>query len=243
MKNREKNRVRKHNRVGKYIRNIMLLMCVAMLAGILMPGVRAEAASKKAKAVKAYKEYLGQSVIYPWEDSSMGWKTSDCKFALAYVDSDVVPELVVFNFRSGSFNGYYTLLTYKEGKVSVVATPTQLGISFGYYKKKGILMGGHYYTHPQGGPGSSNTYYKLKKGEIASELMKGVYEPDEYYKRTKKEYHYSFSPAGEWGDTKNITKTQFNKKLKKFVGSTKMTEDSSMKFYKNTAANRKRYLK
>lgn len=224
--------------------NILLLMCIALLVGILLPRVQTEAASKKTKALKAYKQYLAQSVIYPWGgDSSFEWKTSYSRFALAYVDNDAVPELVVFNLQSGRTNGYFTLLTYKDGKVSVVATPTQLGESFGYYKKKGIFMGYHYFTHPQGGPGSTNTYYKLKKAKIVSELMKGVYEPDEFYKRTKKEYHYIFSPTGAWEDSRNITKIRFNKKLKKFVGSTKMTKDSSMKFRKNTSANRRKYLR
>lgn len=51
MKHSEKNKAR------QYVRNIMMLMCVAMLAGILMPGVRAEAGAKK-EALKAYSTWL-----------------------------------------------------------------------------------------------------------------------------------------------------------------------------------------
>lgn len=38
--------------------NILMLLCLTLLVGILLPGVHTEAASKKTKALKAYTAFL-----------------------------------------------------------------------------------------------------------------------------------------------------------------------------------------
>ena len=173
-----------------------------------------QAASQKSMALKAYNQFLSKTYI-DWESGYV--ETKNCSFALAYVDKDNVPELLVVGAGKPVYHasGYGRLYTYKNGKVVQVA---KIRDGFRYYKKTGIYIAtsflwgqiDHYMK-------LSGTSTKEKLGSFAS---------------------YKTTYSDEKGKT--ISKSAFQKKLKKLVGKKKPV---IAKAYKNTSANRKKYLK
>ena len=198
------------------IRNVFLaFLCAAVLAGI-WPGVQAEAASVKSKARKAYQKMLTQKSI-TWGDGKTLISAGDCRFGLVYIDNNSVPELVLIAGKGADHvGGFYAVYTYRNGRVMSVA---QIRDGFGYYKKKGIFTS---YTALHG---EYETYFRLVKGKATAKLRKETYYDTLYY---------------DGVSDKQITQKVFNRKLKKLVGSTKLTIP---RFYKNTKANRKKYIK
>lgn len=196
-----------------FIRCLFLFMTAALL--VCAQGMNAEAASPKTKAVKAYKKFLSQKTI-KWDDENKV-KTSKCKFGLIYIDNNSVPELFVDGSSAGvnHIMGGYKLYTYKNGKVKAVCNITD---TFSYYKKTGIFVTGTFLY------GEYHAYRKLS-GSSEKLLL-----------RTETLYETKYFDSKE----KELTKAQFNKKLKKLVGKKKV---SIPKCYKNTAKNRKKYLK
>lgn len=216
-----------------------LLIILALAALLLAPASTANAAGKKSKALKAYKTFLSKSAAAWGGSSGTSVALRKCKFALAYIDKDSVPELILYSGSNSHADGYYALYTYKNGRVTYV---NNLMDGFAYYKKKGLYCSIH------SGTGGYETYYhKLSSGKTAYKL----YSQDEttinwdlnrdgkitvnYRKVTKAKTPMYTST------TKAITKSAFQKQLKKLVGSTKKT--TIKKYYSNTASNRKKYLK
>lgn len=195
-------------------KNILMLLCVALLAGILLPGVQTEAASKKTKALKAYKKLLASDSI---EFSSRGSvNPSDYSFALVYIDNNSVPELVIWGNQPHSL---YAVYTYKNGKAKFLQNT---GDGFGYYKKKGIFAGGLFSSY------ACENYFKLSAGKSIKRFSITEYNGFASYQRYQSNKEVS------------ITKAKFKRQLKKLVGSTK--ETTNITWHKNTVANRKKYL-
>lgn len=206
---------------------------ILLLAGLFILvfscSITSQAASQKTKAKKAYRTMLAKKYIY-----KDGWRmtTKNCDFALAYIDNDSVPELLVYNSDDiPHMGGYGMLYTYSKGKVKYV---TGLAMderkTLGYYKQKGIL------TDAYAQQGYKSEYYiRLKSGKTTSVLCK--------------EYKYNFR-SDKWklssykklssGKLKSASKSSFNKSLKSYVKTRKFTK---FKFYKNTSKNRTKYLK
>lgn len=201
-----------------------LMMLVILVLAALLP-LNVQAASAKSKAIKAYKAFLAQDTI-PWgtDDYYTAVPTKRCSFSLVYIDKNSVPELVVQSGYVTHVAGFGVVFTYKNGMVQPVNN-IHLDGDFYYYKKKGI-----YASSYLGAGRESYEYYKLSdltstgKVSEAKDIMSG----DKFYYRITD------------GNTKSITGKKFNSLLKNLVGSTKKTK---AKFYKNTAANRKKRLK
>ena len=187
---------------------IILLWVFAICLAI--PCVKAEAAPAKKKAVKAYKEFLAKDKI-AWD---AGWEVpaSECSFAIAYIDKDNIPELVLHNNSVAHAGGYGRIFTYKNGKVTRVGTADIDGGKFYYYKKKGIFIS----CYVNGGV--FDNYRQITKGKIVHKLQKGKATFD-----NKTRYYNA--------KNKELSKSAFQKQLKKLVGSKKKT---SAKFYMNT---------
>lgn len=200
----------------KRICKTFLILLFLFVIGGLLPGSQAQAASQKTKALKAYKKLLTQKNIQ-WNSNGVIVKSANCKFALAYIDNNSVPELVLFGGSGLNHGtGFYSVYTYQGGKVKRVANIRD-GIVF--YKKKGIFVS---YTQLHG---EYESYLKLSKAKTKMKLRTETYYDTVYYE----------------GETeKKISKSMFEKKLKRLVGSTKV---SVPKFYNNTKADRKKYLK
>lgn len=195
----------------------MLLLLLVMLFTLSIT-VTASAASYKTKAIKAYKTFLAKSKIrvnngYGNESLS----TSKLKFALVYLDNDTIPELIAYDLHGGTWYRHF-IFAYKKGKVKQISQMNSNYFAVKYYKKKGVLC-------CQQCDGKNEYYYVRVKGTKRTDIL---------YKRGSKYYKC----VGY--NRKSVTKSKFNSLLKKYVGSTKTTK---IRYYKNTAANRKKYLK
>lgn len=220
-------------------RNVFMLMCLLLLAAVLIPGRSVQAASGKKKALKAYSQFLSQSTVR-WGQSTRPVTLSKCSFALAYIDKDSVPELILSsNGETSHADGYYQLYTYKKGKV---VRMDNLMDGAAYYKKKGVYCSSH-----SGTGGFEEYYFKISKGKAVYKLYAMDEKPIGFdvnkdgrigwnYERVTK----ARSPFYQ-SSTKKISKKEFQKQLKKLVGKTKKT--IVKKYYKNTAVNRKTRLR
>lgn len=202
---------------GSILKKILMLMCIAVLTGILTPGIPTQAMSSRKRALKAYEQMLSAKTMTGYS----GWGTIDTEnvsFVVIDVDGDKVPELLVAG------DGYYAagvgaLYTWKAGKVVTVGVFPE---AFGYYKKKGIFVESHM-VRTAGGV-ESISYHRLKKGKSSLFLTA-------YKKGNSMKYYNSRG--------RQISRTKFKKQLKKTVGSSKCR---SVKLYRNTEKNRRKYL-
>lgn len=211
----------------KKTRITILLTTLLLLFAFAMP---ASAASTKSKALKAYKKLLAQKEItfvksIDGTTTKESFPTSKMKFALVYLDNNTVPELVIDNLDNIPIMYYgeigfscfgNAVFTYKGGKLKQLDVYTSNWRLTKVYKKKGVFYSNN--THHK----KEAIYYYIK-GTKTIDI--GYFSPVMYYKN---------------GAFKPIKKSAFQKLLKKYVGSTKATK---IKYYKNTAANRKKYLK
>lgn len=218
----------------KIIMGILLLSCICIL------GQPVQAATQKSKALKAYKTFLSKNTVTWHSYSPKEINLKKCKFALAYIDKDSIPELILYSAGNANSHadGYYELYTFKNGKVKFV---TNLMDGFSCYKKKGIFCAVH-----EGTGGYARYYYKLSQGKAVYKFLSvsekkanmdlngdgriGVY----YDKVTK-----ARTPLYE-SATVRVSKTAFNRDLKKIVGNAK---NKTVKYYSNTRANRAKRLK
>lgn len=200
-----------------------LLFAVLVCCVFIGSSTQVEAASSKAKALIAYKSMLSSKAKLMkytcYEKEYMNLK-KDVTFALAYINNDSVPELIL--------NVYDTqyLFTYKGGKLKKVgesflqwhSAPT-----FVYYRKTGVFRSVEFFDDS-----SWQNFYTLKNGKQSRIVGKEL-------AGSKVVKYY----AGANG--KKISKASFSKLLKNKVKNTKAT---TIKVYRlNTAANRKKYLK
>lgn len=213
------------------------LLILALIIA-LIPAMPSEAASKKSKAIAAYKKMLSKSTVtvvpktVPRRRGSKTYKPANAKnvcFTLAYINNDSVPELILVDLA----RDYYGIWTYKNGKVVNLKfvinfqEPGYYNKAAGFYRKTGILT--EYSAYPRGGYGRD--YYKISNGKAIELFSIGKinkYSPVEY------------SIANSDGTYKSISRWAFNKKLKAYVGKTKFAQ---YYFFRNTASNRKKYLK
>ncbi len=213
------------------------LLILALIIA-LIPAMPSEAASKKSKAIAAYKKMLSKSTVtvvpktVPRRRGSKTYKPANAKnvcFTLAYINNDSVPELILVDLA----RDYYGIWTYKNGKVVNLKfvinfqEPGYHNTAVGFYRKKGIIT--EYYVNPRGG--YNRTFYKISNGKAKELFSTG--------KDTKNAPVENYIAKSD-GTYKKISKKAFNKKLKAYVGKTKFTQ---YYFRRNTASNRKKYLK
>ncbi len=206
-----------------------IVVCgIVMTALTVLSSTGACAASKKSKAVKAYQKMLSGRQV-KWAENIFV-RADSCSFALAYIDNDSVPELILRSYEKGTRYGYYAVYTYKGGKAQYVVNT---GIEIGYAKKKGVIYGANYFTVPQGGPGDYECYYKMAKGAVSTG----------YSKDTRGKTSYAKETLGKKYSSSKISAGTYKKKVKSLMGSKKLVKSAKIKLYPNTAANRTSKLK
>lgn len=150
--------------------------------------------------------------------------SAKCSFALAYINSDTIPELLVLTYDRSHADGYGMLYTYRNNKIDIIS---RLNLNhyqdLFYYRQKGILTDEIFYF----GYGSISYLYLSNENSIKQLNM------SQGYNSVEMKNTYSIN-------SKSVSSTQFNNELKKYVGNTGKT---MLKFYDNTEYNRKRYLK
>lgn len=204
---------------------LKLSILFLMTAMLLIPCTDAQA-SAKSKALKAYKAMLSKDQI-DWSEDGYMVPLKGSTFALAYIDKNNVPELIIINPNVSHAGGWGRLYTYKNGKVKLVESLRSVD-PFYSFKKTGI------YVYSDVNMGNSDQYYyKLSKsGSAYAGLTKSKLAMDGYSKT-----HYYIQKSGVLNE---VSKSKFNKKLKTLVGSKKATKAV---FRKNTKANLNKYLK
>ena len=183
----------------------LLIMCSSMPAF---------AASKKSKAVKAYRAYL--------ETQGEG-----AHFDLIYLNSDSVPELVVDQ----------DIYTYKSGKMVKMDPSISMYWPGSYYKKKGLIVYG--YAHGGYYPSQFQRYMKMSGKKLVFKLEIGKF-GETSFTTGKVKWTTSYSVQTSGSNGKKVKKAAFNKALKKLVGSKKPAKIRSLE---NTQENRSKYLK
>ncbi|MCD8019572.1 MAG: hypothetical protein LUF92_08335 [Clostridiales bacterium] len=149
--------------------------------------------------------------------SKQGSSTSydDITFSIIYLNNDSVPELVFCK------DTVETIYTYKNGAMKVIGNGSTDSV-LGYYKKTGIVKHqGSFYER----------YERMKSGKLADYLYVNY-----NFGTTNKNTYYKYSGSLR----QQITNKKYQKLLKKYVGSKKL---KTVKYHKNTAKNRKKYLK
>lgn len=186
-----------------------------LLAFVLAFSGASFAASKKDKALKAYRKYLEK------EEKKAGSMIS--KWSLAYLDKDDIPEMVTYYSILGH-GAKPCIFTAKNGKVKQVSFSAANGYGTHYYKKKGIVR----YSSDSW---EWEEYCKVnfKSKELMSALDSiAVMENGKYYKDNGS------------GERTQITKKQYTALVRKQIGTAKAVK---LKYYKNDAKNRKKHLK
>lgn len=214
----------------KILKKILILVCIIMI--VCINSFTIKAASKKEKALQAYDEMLSRSSFNVKSDGMIGnkkiivkYQTINSSFAIAYIDKNSIPELIVQNFSDTSHvAGYGAIFTYKNGKVKQIAA-LSLNEFLKYYKKKGVIIDTY-----SGMGFSEQSYKKISNGKIKAfaSTSKNFGNPG-----SKKRVYYD---AGYH----RISKNNFNKLIKKYVKSTK---PAKVEFIQNTIENRRQYLK
>ena len=203
----------------KKTRITILLTTLLLLFAFAMP---ASAASTKSKALKAYKKLLAQKEItfvrsIDGTTTKLSFPTSKMKFALVYLDNNTVPELVIDNLDN------IPIMWYGE-----------IGFSD---------FGNAVFTY-KGGKLKQLDVYNSNWRLTKVYKKKGVFYSNNTHHKKEATYYYIKGTKtiyiGSFENGKYYKKSAFQKLLKKYVGSTKATK---IKYYKNTAANRKKYLK
>ena len=200
----------------------ILKMLILVMTVLCFPSMVSSASKKDRKqdAIKAYIDFLSQPTI-KFHDLEERIKTSDCRFALVYVDNDNIPELVIDASDAEHImhaSGYYNLFTWKKGKIKYVDNTSD---GFQYVKKSGVYVGSYY------GSGTFTDWYCTLKGDKSDEIARKVedygmhdpsdksYVPERYFFKGKKE----------------IEKEEFESIIKKYIGNKTII---TPKFLKNT---------
>ena len=207
-------------------KNRKLWGLMVLLLILVCSSVTTQAASQRTKAVKAYASFLSKNRYLKWTDRSnmRTGQAKKCYFALACIDNNDVPELVLYTPDSCHLFGWGVMYTYRNGRVVRVSELCfDLRSTLGYYKKKDVYVDNYSCT-------GLGTYFYNRisgRGFGCKEIR--------YNYRTRK-----WVTSGYNWNNKFVSKANFDRALKRVVGKTKFTK---YKFYKNTAANRKKYLK
>ena len=200
---------------NKIVRVLGLLL-IFMLVFTVIPAMPGEAASTKSKAISAYKKKLSASKV------------------------TVLPAGKKVMNRN---DDYVTYRYSKRAKVKFAIAMTEprtvegkhfRGMDYGYLwwiisRKKGIYED---IAWSEGTP-FTKCFYQFKNGKMTGKLHKFVYEqgrPEADYYQTSSSSRYP----------KEISKAVFKKKLKSYVGNTKVTK---LSLKSNTSSNRKKYLR
>ena len=222
----------------KYLYAALFVLITAFL---IIP-CEGRASSGKKKAMEAYKKLLSQSEInyYDWDGSRIE-ETDDndedylatlissrLKFATAYIDNDKIPELIFYgDFEAGTEGPIYPdaqVYTWRNGDLKYLGGLSLYSESkSGYYKKKGVIEDYSYVEiHHHG-----IDYYKISGNKMKTLPISKIYPSKNKVRYLRKGGH-------------KISKKTFKKKLKKYIGKTKINH---FKWRKNTSSNRKKYLK
>ena len=208
------------------------IMLTMMLMVLLIPGIPTQAASKK-NALRAYKKLLSMNTImivpkniqlYP-DGRYKGTKREKAQFSLAYLDSDNIPELFIYDNYIG-----YALFRYAGGKVVRANYAIAYAKPGGYYPGTGIYRVDSdtegYIFHDE--------YIRYHSGKHNIVLEhRHIHDYDEDENEVISDDYYTVY-------SESISKGRFDDLLAEYTNGKTMTR---LVLRKNTASNLKKYLK
>lgn len=211
----------------------LLLLCLTLV----IPRIDSNAATPRQQAMKAYKTWLGRNTVrvIGTEGPLNGYyltsftskkkyspdKASDVKFALASIDGDSIPELIISVKKDN--RPLFGILTYKNGRITRVYSSNGLTSFGGYFFKTG------YFNMTTSEPAYKKSLYcKLDKTS-----MKTMYYQS--YKRKLGDLDMYYGPNGAY-----LSKSQYTKQVR---SATQGKAKTALVLHQNTAANRNKFLK
>ncbi len=197
------------------IRTLMKRTLIITLIIMLMLTVPTLAASKKKKALKAYRKYMSKSMITV-KDNGVKTRVNPEQFAVIKLNGDKVPELVTLS------NSRLYFFCYKKGKIRQIGDTGQFTSGAYYYPGKQLLKNSFF-----AGVGVSSEVYiqvNVKKGKMTS-LGTAIFGMNfrDYYIQSRQVSYSSYSSY-----------------IRKLTGSVREKE---IRFIQNTKKNRRQYLK
>ena len=131
------------NRMNKFKSLLLIMLCVILVVPCLAR-MDVSAATQRQKAMAAYKKWLCTSTIRVAAKGTRyfdmqtytsrtynGTRSGNVKFAIANIDNDGVPELIIYT--KVGWNNIYGILTYKNGRIYRVYSYAGDGRLMGYY--------------------------------------------------------------------------------------------------------------
>ena len=183
----------------------LLTLVVMMGACYIFNTNNIQAASKKTKAMNAYKEFLAAETI-EWDGSE--YDASELEFLTADIDGDKVPELVI------SYYATEKIYTYKNNKVKHV-----LQGDIVIYPKEHIVT-----NSKLDDDGVKLDFYKITKGKAKKFATFAM-----YYEKGKKKFSYKINGKKVSGN-KFDKKIKTTKALKmKFYSNTAAKREKVLK--------------
>ncbi len=192
-----------------------LIVVLLFVLFLMIPSNDVEAASKK-KVYKAYYSWLIKKAPKSYKE-----------YSLVKLDSDKIPELIG-HYQDDYGMHYYIICAYNGKKVvtnglyaGMAYTSSYTG-SLYYIPKKGKIL---QYTSYAAGTQKSDEVYKLKKGKLKV-VANGTFE----YRNNKSIYR--------WND-KKVSKSTYNKKLKKAFNQSKAKSFGDIQYYSKSKMKKK----
>ena len=202
---------------------------------VLMPAVSAFAVTPKQQALSAYSRWLSGAKV---QVMPKGFKAFDdavieavpaskTEFAIAYINNDSIPELIVRT----SDKHFFSILTFKNGKiVRVFYEDDMYNTVKGYYSKTGMFVD----TRTGGFHINKEFYYLMGTAGVTRRFE------NSFFKDTGEKYYDYYSKNNNVRPVRLKNHTEFKNKLLTFTKGKALTP---VRFYKDTAANRKNVLK
>ncbi len=220
------------NRMNKFKSLLLIMLCVILVVPCLAR-MDASAATTRQRAIAAYKKWLSAPKIrvaakgtryfdiQTYESRTYyDTRSGNVKFALANIDSDGIPELILYT--KVGWNSIYGILTYKNGRIYRVYSYAGDGKLMGYYKGTGYFF---MRTYSDGTP-FTDSYYRIYGAKIRRNF-------------TKFDYGYGGEADYTVGKT-DVSRSTFVSKIRRAVQYKKKTNPT---YYTNTSGNRSAHLR
>ncbi len=229
--------IRERNMLSAVVYSFAVFCLILFVFGHRMPAKAADDIHEWDEVLEKYNEYLSQETIFWTGTEGIGLPvTEQMQFLVEDINSDCIPELMVKNTED--VYGLIEIYTHGEFGVIEVVSCDELG---GYYPGTPVF----YTRTDHRNINEDYLYLDNVIDDIAGWSLK-VAQIYEYESGT--EYYwfgvYSDDTADKWYDNGalEITKEDFDSKLKTLVGDTRPVDLSEAEWHDNTKENRKQYL-
>ena len=202
----------------------VLLVVAVILTGLAQfNATEVQAASAATKAKNAYYKFLSKPISWSGDYR----QPSELKFGLIDINNDKVPELYVYTTK-WDYDYDYKLFGYVNNKVKCLYSFRRFSKLQKVYPTRGVFVSYGEYNR-----GMSETIHFKYDGKKTTEKVQYMFSSLNGLRT------YNIPSSGN--GYKTISKSKYDSIIKSLVGSASYKKAPVL--YKNTAANRKKYLK